>query len=239
MPSTSWSDNRLPTILLILTAVTGVVDAVSFLGLGRVFTANMTGNVVFLAFAVGGAPSLSIPRSTTALAAFLAGAVVGGRMTVRMSPAGQARRASIAFGIEAALLAVATAVATRVSSANAQESTSLYAVIILTAIAMGIRNAVVRKLGVPDLTTTVLTLTITGLASDSSLAGGSNPRWQRRVASIALMFGGAAVGTLLLRHTLALPLAFAAFSSFSGALMVYGGRQPSGSEMLAKQGGTK
>ena len=59
------------------------------------------------------------------------------------------------------------------------------------------------------------------------------------VASIALMFGGAAVGTLLLRHSLALPLAFAAFSSFSGALMVYGGRQPSGSEMLAKQGGTK
>jgi len=68
----------------------------------------------------------------------------------------------------------------------------LYAVIILTAIAMGLRNATVRRLAVPDLTTTVLTLTLTGLAADSSLAGGNNPRSLRRIFSVVAMFGRAA-----------------------------------------------
>jgi len=72
-------------------------------------------------------------------------------------------------------------------------------VIVLTALAMGLRNATVRRLAIPDLTTTVLTLTLTAVAADSSVAGGVDPRIGRRVASIALMFAGAAVGTLLLR----------------------------------------
>jgi uncharacterized membrane protein YoaK (UPF0700 family) len=79
-------------------------------------------------------------------------------------------------------------------------------VIVLTALAMGLRNATVRRLAVPDLTTTVLTQTLTDVAADSSVAGGDNPRTGRRVASVALMFAGAAVGTLLLRRGLALPL---------------------------------
>jgi uncharacterized membrane protein YoaK (UPF0700 family) len=40
--------------LMALTAVSGLVDAVSYLGLGHVFTANMTGNVVVLGFAAAG-----------------------------------------------------------------------------------------------------------------------------------------------------------------------------------------
>ena len=67
----------------------------------------------------------------------------------------------------------------------------MYGIIILTALAMGLRNATVRKLAVPDLTTTVLTLTITGLAADSSLGGDDNLRWQRRTAAVMLMFSGA------------------------------------------------
>jgi hypothetical protein len=74
----------------------------------------------------------------------------------------------------------------------------------LTALAMGLRNATVRRLAVPDLTTTVLTLTLTGLAADSSLAGGANPRIERRIASVLLMFAGAAIGTLLLHLGLSL-----------------------------------
>lgn len=66
--------------------------------------------------------------------------------------------------------------------------------IVLTAIAMGLRNATVRKLAVADMTTTVLTLTLTGIAADSSLAGGTNPRWARRLASVIAMFAGAALG---------------------------------------------
>jgi uncharacterized membrane protein YoaK (UPF0700 family) len=63
----------------------------------------------------------------------------------------------------------------------------LAALLALTACAMGVRNATVRRFGVPDLTTTVLTLTLTGLGADSSLACGTNPRWRRRMLSIFAM----------------------------------------------------
>src|SRR5258708_12061051 len=79
-PSLSPERERaLVPVLLSLTAVTGLVDAVSVLGLGRVFTANMTGNVVFLGFAAAGAPGLSLVRSGAALLAFVIGAAIGGR----------------------------------------------------------------------------------------------------------------------------------------------------------------
>jgi uncharacterized membrane protein YoaK (UPF0700 family) len=72
---------------------------------------------------------------------------------------------------------------------------------------MGLRNATVRRLGVPDLTTTVLTLTLTGLGADSGAAGGDSPRWERRVAAVALMASGAVLGALLVqRGGLVLPL---------------------------------
>ena len=70
--------DRLSMALLVLTGVSGIVDAVSFLGIGHIFTANMTGNLAFLAFAAAGAPDISVARSITSLAAFLSGAVLGG-----------------------------------------------------------------------------------------------------------------------------------------------------------------
>src|SRR6266699_6641960 len=76
-------ESRLVGALLVLTVTTGLIDAVSYLALGHVFTANMTGNVVFLAFAIAGAPGLSIPRSAVSLGAFLAGAMAGGRLAAR------------------------------------------------------------------------------------------------------------------------------------------------------------
>src|SRR5256885_1548595 len=97
-------ESRLPGALLVLTAATGLIDAVSYLALGHVFTANMTGNVVFLAFAVAGAPGLSIPRSVVSLAAFLAGAVVGGRLAARLGSGPPRRWVATAFGAAAALL---------------------------------------------------------------------------------------------------------------------------------------
>ena len=69
-------ENRLAYVLLALTAATGIVDAVSFLGLGHIFTANMTGNVVFMGFAPAGAPELSFTRLALVLLAFLSGAVI-------------------------------------------------------------------------------------------------------------------------------------------------------------------
>jgi uncharacterized membrane protein YoaK (UPF0700 family) len=197
----------LPIALLALTGVTGLVDAVSFLGLGHIFTANMTGNVVFLGFAVAGAPGLSIPRSSTSLVAFLVGAALGGRLGVAMAAASRRRWLFTVAASEAALLFAAGLVAIGFDIGAATPPSRLYAMIVLTAVAMGLRNATVRRLAVPDLTTTVLTLTLTGVAAESFLAGGNNPRVGRRLASVALMFAGAAAGALLLRFGLALPLA--------------------------------
>src|SRR5205807_6974906 len=74
----------LPPLLLGLTLVTGLVDAFSYLVLGRVFVANMTGNVVFLAFALAGAAEFSVAASLFALGAFSLGAVAGGRLIARL-----------------------------------------------------------------------------------------------------------------------------------------------------------
>jgi uncharacterized membrane protein YoaK (UPF0700 family) len=83
-------------------------------------------------------------------------------------------------------------------------------VIALLAFAMGVRNATVRRVGVPDLTTTVLTMTLTGLAADSPLAGGSGRGSARRIAAVLAMLSGGLAGALLLKTNLVLPLIVAA-----------------------------
>jgi uncharacterized membrane protein YoaK (UPF0700 family) len=211
MPETR-PNQTLPLLLHIATAITGLIDAISYLGLGHVFTANMTGNVVFLAFAAAGAPGLSILRSLTALVAFLIGALIGGRLATRYAELVRSAWIITALSIESALLLVATLAAINFHDSLGSFFQS-YSIIVLTAIAMGIRNATVRKMGIPDFTTTVLTLTITGLAADSRFAGGTNPRWSRRLLAVLLMFFGAATGTLLLRRSLVLPLATATLLS--------------------------
>jgi uncharacterized membrane protein YoaK (UPF0700 family) len=203
--------------LLGLTAVTGVVDAVSFLGLGHIFTANMTGNIVFLGFAIGGGTGVSVARSLTALSAFACGGICGGRINTRdLTPA---RSLLTAMCFESLLLLFAVA-STAPSEFNA--SSVAYFVIVSTALAMGLRNAVVRKLGVPDLTTTVLTLTITGLAADSRLAGGKGGRSGRRMLSITAMCMGATGGAVMLgRFGLAAALGVAALSVAGLSLFLY------------------
>ena len=218
MPAATSPEPFLTPALLGLTVVTGVVDAVSYLALGHVFTANMTGNVVFIGFAAAGASGLSVARSVTALAAFFVGAVLGGRMAHRMGAGPLRRWTAFAFGGEAVLFLGALAAASGQGSSLTGAAARLYAVIVLTGLAMGLRNATVRRLGVADLTTTVLTLTIAGLAADSTLAGGSNPGWQRRTASVMAMLVGAAVGAWLLTYSVALPLALCA--ALSGAWAV-------------------
>jgi len=214
-------EGMLPVLLYLFTLVTGLIDAISYIALGHVFTANMTGNIVFLGFAAAGVPGLSALRSLAALTAFLLGALIGGRLAASLAPFSSTQWTMTAFGAEAALLLGATLMALGHAHVPS-DSTRLYTVIVLTALAMGLRNATVRKLAQPDLTTTVLTLTITGLAADSSFAGGSNPRWQRRVMSILMMFAGAAIGALLLRRSLALPLGIATVSAVYGVAVLYG-----------------
>jgi uncharacterized membrane protein YoaK (UPF0700 family) len=187
-------DRRLPALLLGLTVVTGLVDAVSYLGLGRVFVANMTGNVVFLGFASAGAHGFAIAASLIAIAAFMAGAAIAGRLWARGGARG-VRYVALVASTELAL--VCAGIATALLANTAQVFFQCVLVVWL-ALAMGLQNAAARALAIPDLTTTVLTLTLTGIASDSSIAGGSNVRIGRRLLSVAMMFTGALTGAFLL-----------------------------------------
>ncbi|MFF7989126.1 YoaK family protein [Kitasatospora xanthocidica] len=175
-------------MLLVLTVVTGVVDAVSYLELGHVFVANMTGNVVFLGFALAGAANLSATASLAALVAFLLGALAGGHLARRL-PGHRGRLLTVAVGVQAALLAAGTVLAAAVGHTT---DPARYTLIGLLGFAMGGQNAVVRALKVPDLTTTVLTMTITALAADRT--------GPRRLASAVWMFAGALLGALLVLH---------------------------------------
>ena len=173
-----------PYVLLGMTAVTGLVDAVSFLSLGSVFTANMTGNILILAFATARMSGLSVARSSTALIAFVMGAILGGRITARASADSRIRFAAQAFLLEVVFLSGASFCSIGYRSDLREHPFQPLVLIAFTGLAMGTRNAAVRKLAIPDLTTTVLTLTITGIAADFSFANGINPKLAKRVASV-------------------------------------------------------
>ena len=199
---------RCPQLLVLLTVVTGLVDGVSYVTLGHVFVANMTGNVVFLGFAAAGAPGLSVASSLTALAAFVLGALAGGRLGTELA-AQRGRVLASATAIGAALLTVAVVIAA--AAGDDLSHAARDGLIVALALAMGIQNAVARRLAVPDLTTTVLTLTLTGIAADSRIAGGTGGHPARRLIAVAAMFVGALVGAVLaIRVDRALPLAIAA-----------------------------
>jgi uncharacterized membrane protein YoaK (UPF0700 family) len=215
-----WSTSAhgpLPVLLLMLSIVTGLVDAVSYLALGHVFVANMTGNVVLLGFALAGAPGLSVPASLAALAAFLLGALAGGRIGTRLG-AHRGRQLRTATACAAPLLLIAFVVAA--IAGQPVSSPARYALIVPMGLAMGLQNATARRIAVPDLTTTVLTLTLTGIAADSHLAGGPGGRPARRVLAIAAIFLGALVGALFVVHVdLFVPLALASALMASTALI--------------------
>jgi uncharacterized membrane protein YoaK (UPF0700 family) len=115
------------------------------------------------------------------------------------------------------LLVGATAVAapTHVEPGHA----AAYVLIVLMASPMGVRNAVVRRIGVPDLTTTVLTMTLTGLAAESRPAGGSGSGSVRRIAAVLAMLFGALVGASLLKTDVWLPLGLAAILALATRLV--------------------
>lgn len=179
---------------MLLTVVTGLVDAFSYLELGRVFVANMTGNVVFLAFAAGGAEGFVWWASLLAIFTFVAGAFVGGRLA-HVNQLHRGRQLFRAAAIQTALVLASFVIA--MFLATPYSDPALVVLIVGLGVGMGVQNATARALAVPDLTTTVLTLTITGISADSSAAGGSSSKLGRRLVSIASMFLGGLIGALL------------------------------------------
>lgn len=196
----------LPSRLLALTITTGVIDAASYIGLGHVFTANMTGNVVLLGFGLAGAGGLPVVAPIISLVAFMLGARVGGIFASSAAAAGRPRL-DPALSCEGALVLIAAVLAAAIDPKAG--TLAAYAVIALLALAMGVRNAVVRKIGMPDLTTTVLTMTITGLASEP-LRGEHRKAHVRRLSAVGAMLVGALIGGLLVQRQLAAPLWLAA-----------------------------
>jgi len=182
-------------LMLILTFSTGVIDAVGYLGLDRVFTGNMTGNVVILGMALIGADHLPVVGPVIALVGFMLGAVIAGR-TLRSESAGWSRRTTALFTTVGATLAAA-AVALFVHPPRPEDLVTL-AVTAALALAMGLQAATARHLSVRDVTTVVVTSTLTGLAADSRLGGKTGAHAGRRFAAVVLILLGATAGAALL-----------------------------------------
>lgn len=193
--------------LLALTFTTGLVDSVSYLALGHVFTANMTGNVVLLGFGIAGSGGLPVVAPIVSLAAFLLGSM-GGGVLVEHNEKRHPTLVARALAIETSLVGLAAVLGA--ASLVRPGSASAYLMIVALALAMGVRNAASRRIGVPDITTTVLTGTLTALAAQSPISGGSGQDAIRRVATVLAMLVGALAGALLLKTELYLPLVIAA-----------------------------
>jgi uncharacterized membrane protein YoaK (UPF0700 family) len=203
----------LPRLLLVLTAEAGVVDAASYLKLGHVFVANMTGNVVFLGFAIAGASGVSALASLAALGSFVIGAMAGGRLGASFADA----RADMLTSGTATQLVLVAAAAIVAAVAGVHGSASRYPLILLLAGAMGIQTATARRLGVRDLPTTVLTQTLAGLASELRIGSiRSDPLVRRRFLAVCAMLLGALVGALLV-------LKVATWTALAAATLLVGG----------------
>ena len=178
----------------------------------------MTGNIVLLGFGIAGSGGLPVLAPLVSLAAFLLGAGGGGVLAGRLEDRHPVHVAS-ALAIEVTLLVGAAVLAAVIDVRP--NTASGDGVIALLALGMGVRNATVRRVAVPDLTTTVLTMTLTGLAADSPLFGGTGKGSTRRTAAVLALLAGALVGALLLKSSLAIPLAVAAALAAGAALLYF------------------
>ena len=161
-------------MLLLLTLVAASVDAISYLGLGHVFTAMMTGNTVLLGLALAQGEVLAALRSILALIGFSVGVFVGAMIVERESyPAEWPAVVTTALAFEAVILAI---FAVNFILFDNIHGGIIYLLIVLSALAMGVQSAAVRRLGVPGIATTYITGTLTSLMVD--LLG-----WLRSIAA--------------------------------------------------------
>jgi uncharacterized membrane protein YoaK (UPF0700 family) len=183
--------------LLILTASTGCVDAVSYLALDKVFTGNMTGNVLFIGFSLVHAGTAPLLNNVIALLGFALGSIVGGRIVGRNAEKGlpwTSRGILIGGAALMILLAVFWVVV------HVLVFPALLTVTALLAMIMGAQVSAVKPVGNSDVTTIVVTNTLANLARDSRLAGGTGKNWFPRLAAIICMGIGAAIGASLVTY---------------------------------------
>jgi uncharacterized membrane protein YoaK (UPF0700 family) len=181
--------------LFMVTGICGIIDAACFLKLGGVFAEIMTGNLMFLAFALGqGNFAEDLPVVLVPLVSFGIGALLGGLvLRQRLLPGG----ARAGFLVTAVLVAVAAALA--VVWQPEGDSFHSRVVVGILAFGMGIQNVLVLQHGHPDIATNVMTLTLVRLLSNWSIVGGDNLRWRLRLGSLLAFFAGAGLGAFMLR----------------------------------------
>ena len=186
-------------MLLLLTFSTGMVDAIGYLGFDKVFTGNMTGNVVILGMGLAGAEGVPVLRPALALVFFMIGAALSGRILGDIGEAWH-RRTTLIYGIVAAGCAALSVYVAVVPDPEIGLAGTIFTSA-LSAL-MGAQAAAARKMKIADVTTVVVTSTIVGLASDSRLAGGDSTRWVRRFLAVVLILIGALAGaaTLMLNQ---------------------------------------
>jgi uncharacterized membrane protein YoaK (UPF0700 family) len=186
---------RRDVLLVMLAAAAGAVDVISYLGLGQIFTANMSGNLVFFGLAIGGGARAQALHSAAAFAGFIVGAGVGARL--RGGPK-EGRLWSRGVTVALALAAVAELALFLgwAASGGRPGSTAIYGLIAASALAMGAQSAAVRSLS--DVSTTYLTGTMTALIVDKVSGDESGPSLARRVAVILAFIAAAALAALLI-----------------------------------------
>ncbi len=209
-----------------LTGICGLIDVACFVAIGGVFAELMTGNLLLIGISIG---TRSIDAGVammyaSAIVPFLGGAFLAGLML-----SGRIRLGArlIGYPVEYACVVIATIIAlitkppqlTTPGQFIQSDGYLAQRMLILgfLGFAMGIHNAIMRKHGVPDIATNVMTLTLTALVSESRLAGGNSTHWKRRLASILIFVAGACLGAALLKYGSAAPL-MAASAIFTLAL---------------------
>jgi len=194
------SDSSVRNALLVaLTFVAGAVDATSYLGLGRVFTANMTGNMILLGLGAGRIQGLDVLRSGTAFVGFAVGVAIGARILGRSgSPEIWHRRVTVALGIETVLLG-SFAVGWLWTSAEPQRPW-LEALIAISAGAMGIQSAAAQRLAVASVSTTFVTGTLTSVITQLALFGHPTTGWPLRAGVVLALTLGAGADAVVLLH---------------------------------------
>jgi len=195
MVDTTWPEREYSLALLTLTAATGALDGVSYLALDRVFTGNMTGNVLFLGFGLVGVPGIPALNNLVALLTFLLGAAIGSRVTRGASKVPKLPASSLAvLVVDTALVLVLSGIWIALGSLD---RSTMIVITALLALLLGAQAAAVRHLGIRDLSTVVVTMTMVNLATDSRLAGGTAAAWARRLAAIVAMGVGALASALV------------------------------------------
>jgi uncharacterized membrane protein YoaK (UPF0700 family) len=184
-------------LLVALTFSTGAIDAISFLVLGKVFSAFMTGNIVFLGFELGGAAGPSAWRTIASVGAFGVGAFLGSRIVAPTAGAGAVWPRRVTAALAAGAVAQVVFLALWLAVGGHPASGSANALIAVSALAMGIQTAAVFSLGLRAVFTTAATATWTALLGD--VATWSQTRGERhRLAGILLaLLAGAVAGAVL------------------------------------------